>query len=379
MSLHEHDKIPWHFRSFSIASGRVTFRVEGEFEVDLTIADEDPESQFWFIDFRFLFHPALDEIPDQLRQHIENQVNAALEKDGLLGCYKLLHELVLTQKIAELRKQAIDLSRGRWIDNLHVEPLRRELSIQYWVDRFGFDAPKASKSWIIIGIHSGKRNGRSSRKTTSRIAIRWFRHSKEVKDIEIAMDEVELSVESLLRNVIALHIDHILSSVYEKLLVLPLFANSDLGMVVSTSTVEPTESMLKVQLTSTDTATITIEPVTGRFAFSPASSISWRLEHDLNSTDDPKTKAKMIDPAGFAHESVVALRCLFAYSEIVSRAVSLGWLSVRNIGLKPDELKAILPRDTVQISWFRRSGWVAEWFMAVTIGMSGERWWLIET
>src|ERR1700722_6388022 len=91
LNLHEYDKIPLQFKDYSIKSGRVTFRVAGEFEVDLTIAEENPEKQFWFIDFRFLFTPAVSQLPEHLRYMIENRVNAALEKDGLAGCYKFLH------------------------------------------------------------------------------------------------------------------------------------------------------------------------------------------------------------------------------------------------------------------------------------------------
>lgn len=152
LNLNEYDNIPISFKNYVINSGRVTFKVPGEFELDLTIADEAPESQFWFIDFRFLFSPAVQEIPYALRFHIESRVNSVLLAEGLSGCYRVLHEITLTHKISEFRRQAFDLSRSKWIDGLKVEALNRSLSIQYWLDRYTKGGPK---SWIIIGVHSG--------------------------------------------------------------------------------------------------------------------------------------------------------------------------------------------------------------------------------
>lgn len=214
LNLHEYDNIPLQFKDYTIKSGRVTFRVAGEFEIDVTIGDEDPETQFWFIDFRFLFSPALSDMPAHLRYHIEDRVNAALSKDGLSGCYKLLHEMVLTHKISEFRRQAVALASARWIEGLKVELLNRALSIQYWLDRFG---PKGPKSWIILGVHSGRqKTGLPDPKATSRLFIRWFRDGKEVKDVDIEMDTVNISAESLLKTVIAQHVNHILTSIYDQ-------------------------------------------------------------------------------------------------------------------------------------------------------------------
>ena len=112
LNLQEYDNIPPPFRDYTIKSGRVTFNVPGEFEIDLTIADEDPEKQFWFIDFRFLFSPSVLELPSHLRFYIESKVNAVLLADGLPGCYKLLHEIVLTHKISEFKRQHLSSREG---------------------------------------------------------------------------------------------------------------------------------------------------------------------------------------------------------------------------------------------------------------------------
>ncbi len=368
LNLDEYEKIPLQFKNYTIRSGRVTFTVPGEFEVDLTIADEDPEKQFWFIDFRFLFTPATSEIPEHLRYIIESRVNSVLERDGLAGCYKFLHELVLTHKLSEIRRQAMELSRGKWIDTLQVEPLHRALSIQYWLGRYGNDGPR---SWVILGVASGKRkDGLPDSKATSRISLRWFRDSKEIKDHGITLDLTNLSAEALLQTVISKHILHILESIYSNLCAKPIFSNRQLAISFKISESEPKEPELRVQLTSHEHINITIESRTGYFAISPALRLAARTESQLNGLNK--------DPATAAHEYIENLRCVAVSTEIIKRARSVGWEPLEHPGLKAEDLKPVMPRDTLQLSWFKRAGWSQGWFVALSASMSGERWWLME-
>lgn len=369
LNLQEYDSIPLQFKNYAIKSGRVTFTVPGEFEIDLTVADEDPEKQFWFIDFRFLFSPTLAELPAHLRFYIESRLNAVLLSDGLLGCYKLLHEMVLTHKISEFRRQSTNLARGKWVESLKVEALNRAVSIQYWLDRYG---AKGSKSWIILGVHSGRRkDGRFDPKTTSHLFVRWFRDGKEVKDVDIQLDTVNISAEALLKTVIARHVAHILGAIHETLQSRPLFASNEMALELSTSTEEPSESVLNVQVTSQQTISVAIEPITGKFIVGPGSLHTMRAEYGFNS--------KSMDPANDGHSYIELLRCDSAADEITSHGLSVGWIRIRRPDLKAEDLKQVLPKDTLQVAWFRRPGWKKEWFIAVSLSMGGDRWWLIET
>jgi len=347
----------------------VTFRVLGEFEIDLTIVDEDPEAQFWFIDFRFMFWPSVPSLTPHVRYHIESRVNDALAKDGLAGCYKYLHETVLTHKIGEFRRQAIDLARGKWIETLKVEPLNRALSIQYWLDRYG---PKGPRSWIILGVHSGKRkDGRPDPKATSRLLIRWFRDSKEISDVDIQFDSVNITAEALVKTVIAKHVSHILTSIHSTLREKLLFANRELALSLSTSLTEPAESELKVQLTNEQHLSIKIEPISGRFVFSPAYRLITKFQLQLNE--------KSQNPANDAHTYIERLRCQLLAEDIANRGLSIGWERTANPGLKPDVLQKVVPKDTLEVLWFRRRGWLEAWHIAVVLSMSGEHWLLLET
>ena len=277
--------------------------------------------------------------------------------------------MVLTHKISEFRRQAVGLARGKWIDGLKVEALNRALSIQYWLDRYGRKGPK---SWIILGVHSGERKvGRPHSKDTSRLFLRWFRDSKEVKDVDISFDTVDISAESLLKTVVAKHVNHILTSTYEKLREKHLFASNEAVTSVSTSTTEPAESELKIQLTNDRHLTVRIEPTTGRFVLGPSSRLAVEYEYKLNEQCN--------DPATNAHNFLEELRQKAVMDDILIRGTSLGWNRVKNPGIKTDDLRSVVPKDTAQVLWLQSPGWVKNWYFAVSMSVNGERWWLIQT
>ncbi|KAL2065137.1 hypothetical protein VTL71DRAFT_4278 [Oculimacula yallundae] len=378
LNLNDYDSIPLQFKDFTISSGRATFTVPGEFEIDLTIADEDPESQYWFIDFRFLFQPSAASLSPGIRKHLEDKVNEILHNDGLSGCYKYLHELILTYKINEFRRQALTLSRSTWIDTLRVENLNRPISIQYWLNRHSDFRnqkgvlTKGPRSWIILGVHSGKRkDGRPDSKATSRLFIRWFRESKEIQNVDLPFDATNISAESLLKSIISKHIDYILTSIYQNLATKPLFANRDLELSLRISQDNPTASELRIQLTSEQHVSISIDPISGRFVFGPMSRTFANFEAGLND--------RFRDPANEGHTWIERLRTFLITEDIVSRALSVGWNKVNNPELRFDKVKEFAGKNNSGVIWFRRFGWVKDWYLAVVQSMSGEMWYLVKT
>lgn len=372
INLYEYEKLPVHFKDYTIKSGRVTFHVAGEFELDLTIADEDRQAQFWFIDFRFSFTPRIAQIPEELLQHLENRVNLILSQDDPFnGCYKFLHELILTHKIAEIRRQAYNLNRSKWANTLVIEPLQRALCIQYWHGRYPIG--KGPKSWIIIGVYSGKRKvGRPDIDATPRIGIRWFRDAKEVKNSNIPIDLDRISTEALLKTVIGMHVEHILTSTYDKLKEVPLYKNKELALESSMSPMEPIESVIQLQVTHNETLTIAIEPTTGRITLSPATHFNMRAGWDLNT--------KTTDPANDLCDLLMNFRPLLVQQEIVRKCVSTGWENASNPGIRMADLKGTVFRKSTQmVHWLKKPGWESHWYVAVGISPSGEEWKLVET
>lgn len=369
LNIEDHDKIPRQFRDYTIDSGRVIFKVDGEFEVDLTIADEDFEKQFWFLDFRFAFTPAPAKLTEALRVFLEARVNESLEKDGLQGCYDFLHEFVLTHKISEYVRQGHELARSNWVDTLKIERLNRSMAIQYWTNRYPHDAPK---SWLIIGVHSGKKSGATSvgSDATSHLTLRWFRDNKEVKAAGINVDHSQLSTEGLLKKVIARHVEYILSTIHARLRSKGRFQKRQAALAFDISPEEPIESTLRVQLGQCDYINLRIAPTTGHFSMTPHRMSTLKGEAKLNS--------QLKDPAEEGLLALEGVRYSWASEEMNRRGKSMGW-SVCRIPVRAEELKAILQtKGNFQHLWFRRKGWPAPWFLMLSLSLDGDRWWLIE-
>jgi mediator of RNA polymerase II transcription subunit 14 len=380
LTLDEFDKIPHHFRNYTVDSGRVTFKVEGEYEVDLTIADEAFDKQFWFLDFRFAFTPAPEELTEATRNFLEIRVNDILATDGLAGCYTFLHEFTLTHKITEVVRQALELRRTRWIDSLRVERLHRSMSIQYWLAR-PQSAPQAGaqagppvnlKSWFLLGVHSDRKTEGSQHDpaATSRLYLRWFRDGKEVKDVDFPLDSSDIAAERILKMITGHHIEYILSSMYNKLASFPRYKNREAPLRLTISKTEPTQSQLVMQLSHEDDLVVRIDPITGSFALSPTTRTISMCERALNSNGK--------NPADEGHMLLERARWHYVMDELTRRGKSMGWVA-HQPGLKHEELKPLLnTRDLHQTLWLRHLGWRPDWTVLVTMSSAGDRWWLVQ-
>lgn len=349
LRLSLHSPPPPHFRTYTIHSGRATFTVEHEFEVDMSIGSEDPTSQLYLIDFRLIFHPCTNTtLPPALRKEIEMRGNAVLGNRGLEGIFEFLHEFVLTHKINVLLWQAQEMLTGRWTESLRVQQIKRTLVIQYWTSRVG-----EGKSWIEVGVKRGAPG------KPSRLGVRWMREGKEVRDQEVPLDVGVLSAEQLLKTVIAMHTSHILSKIQSRLRALPMiFPASSLQL-----TTHPTDSFnssLKLTLTPSRSVRVLIEPITGRFALTRPTAMSTHAEAGANY--DPST----------VNDFLVRLKFLVLQEEIESRARSMGWEILKMVNVRREELKSFFPPMTRYMTYMRREGWRREWVVCVVLGDSGE-------
>ncbi|KKF96098.1 Mediator of RNA polymerase II transcription subunit 14 [Ceratocystis platani] len=280
LSLDDYDNIPVHFHDYTIRDGRVVFSVEGEFEVELTIADEDPAQQFWFVDFRFKFSPAPSEISLSLRMYLETMVNNAIAKDNLTGCYNFLHEFVLTHKINEMKRQAIELSKTSWGGVLSIETLDRAFSAQYWPNRPG---PNGSKHWIIVAVDGKKKKtGWVNPKTASNLVATWFRDGKPVKGDKVLFDTVNLSMEQLVVTVVSRHMEYIFMSIYNNLATNHIYSSREAHLSVTIDPEYPAKSSLTMQCSHEESITVIVEPTTGEFKLKSHSKASHQAELKLN-------------------------------------------------------------------------------------------------
>jgi mediator of RNA polymerase II transcription subunit 14 len=374
LQLHEYERIPQPWKQYKIENGRVTFTVPGEFEVDLTISDEDFDSQLWFLDYRPIFSPAPSELSDRARAFIEAQVNTILQTEGLPGCYNYLHELTLTTKIGEFARQALELNRtGSWIETLKVERLDRVLSIQYWAQS---PHSRGTQSWIMLGVHSGKASeGLYDPGTPSHLMLQWFRDGKEVKDVEIPFDVDNISTEKLLTTVISKHIEYLLSSIYNSLLSKPRYAQRQGTIALQIADRPGTTSALTMQLLGKHTATLGIGTCVGNFYFfdQTPTGIDWAQR--LNSLRNPAVEGATL---------LEQIRWSYTARRLRILSKPAIWVVLPQAPVPSDDVKSVVyshsppTREPFHAVWVRNTGWTPQWFAMMSLSLGGDRWWLIE-
>ena len=365
--LNLQENVPLVLRNYTIASGRVTFHVTGEFEVDLSIAEENISSQLYFVDFRFAFSPTPTELPaGRLRNEIEGRANDVLQHSGLHGLFDFLHHFVLTHKLLVLRNQAYELAKGHWSECLQVEAVHRSVVVQYWSNKPG------GKNWVEIGLKLGKevRLSYSSRKQRiPHIALRWFRSGKEVDNVPIELSLGDLSLLDILKQIIALHTNYIFQAMAAKLNETSLYSGGFLRCKRNSSAKQPLDVSLLVQLTTMKAVKVVQEPVSGRFAVLPASHLNSRAEYELNRLASPATEGA----SPLAH-----LRSISSQEEVDASARTMGWELVRSLNPGQDTVHRLFPKDTQRTRFFRRQPWSGNWIMAFTTGLDGDSWWIVE-
>ncbi|KAL2128313.1 hypothetical protein VTI74DRAFT_9364 [Chaetomium olivicolor] len=374
MQLHEYERTPAPFRNHTIDDGRITFRVEGEFEVDLTIADEDFDKQFWFLDYRPLFTPAAEEMSADARNFMEAKANTILAADGLAGCYDFFHGLTLTAKISEFARQALELAgTGRWKHTLRIERLNRALSIQYWLN---CPHSQGMQSWILLGVHSSGKGPDGIEDTPSHLMLRWFRDGKEVKDADIPFDANDISVEQLLTTVISRHVEHIFGSIYETLCRRPRFAPDKAALALTISRDNPQDSSLTVELLGAEHATLRMAPCTGAFLFlRPESPIMSEGKRRFNSLRNPVEEGPGI---------LEQLRWWYTLDHLKPRNSNRDWAIARQSPASPDEVKNLVyadappTREMFHAVWMRNASWPPQWFVMLSMSLGGDQWWLVE-
>lgn len=353
------DELSPHMQEYSIADGRVTFKVPGEFEVDLSVGDDDPVSQFFFLDLRLDFRPSTGAIADTLRSHLESRVNQALMENGLPGCYDFLHNFVLTHKINVLRNQVNELTQGKWFECIRAENLRRSLTVQYWTGRPG------AKSWLEIGIDSGKKKVTRSRKSqTSCLSVRWFRAGMEVKDEPLDFDWNDLNLERYLSTVIAKHTSWMLRDIESRIKEL---APADSVMSVQTAEAESAPRALSLSLPSLQTPLqLRIDSVTGQYSISPPSGPTARAEGHLNANANS-------DPAVW----LVNTLCAVAQERVHKAAELLQWAPVTRLARQDNLHKIFGPGLRAHSTFVPRKAWGEQWALAVTLSLLGNTWWAV--
>jgi mediator of RNA polymerase II transcription subunit 14 len=355
--LNVHENLPRHLRKWHVKNGRVTFVVDDEFELDVLCYSEDLSDNWVFVDLRLLFSPA-PSIPTEgpFFQHFRTQMDHIFSQSGLSGGFDFLHNFILTHKIALLKSQAHELLRVGWAGSIKIEPVHRGLVIQYWTEKPG------RKNWIEIGVSSNKpKNGKTSWRgpPISSLSARWFRSGVEVTDVPLKFDWKTISMEHMLKEVIALHIGHALR-------ICSASIPSQMATKATLSETEPCDCALEVSLGTPDNkTTVSFEPVTGKFILKPVTLISAREEHAIN-------RGKELGMA------ITHLLSETRQDLIQRHAQQLGWKSIAKHALRMDVVKEAVKLDVLRFSMYWPAGWTTNWALAAIIDASGESWWIVE-
>jgi mediator of RNA polymerase II transcription subunit 14 len=369
-----HEDLPHYLCNWRCANGRATFTFPGEFEFDVTISDEDPSVQLWFVDLRFLFTPTIS-LPDgEARLRLQDGADRILKESGLPACADYLRNFVLTHQITILRNQSMSLIRGSWKSAMKVEAIHRSLVIQYWME-----SPFA-KSWLEIGISSGKENRRliPGRLERPKITSKWKRYGEYLPEGELDLQLQHLSIDGIIRRAISQHTSHVLRTARDML------RNSARESLVFSldlmeSHEEPVDCKLLLQLgVASPKITFSIEQFTGRLTIQPATALSGRAEYDLNRKEShgpPRNPTQEV--AGILETYV----CLDMIWRIERQAAFSGWEQVTNLRLTLDHLREVLGCKPIRWGFFkptRWSDWSKNWILCVTINLDGCAWWAVE-
>lgn len=358
--LNLHETLPRHLQNWRIHSGRATFVIPNEFEFDVISFVEDASSQWSFIDIRLLFSPApVITVGSPFFMTLKFKADEVLGKSGLSGLFDYLQNFILTHKISVLRSQAVGLVRSGRAGSLKVEPVHRELVVQYWMNRPG------KKNWIDIGVsHNRPKNGKVSWRgpPLPTLKARWFCEGKEVKDAKLEFDWTNLSMERIVKQITARHTNDILRATRESI-------KSKLQVDLRTSETEPADCTLRTTLgPKSNSITMSLEPVTGRYILQPANATTARAENAFNQGREPSAIGHILTQA-------LAQTLLISIQSIASQ---LGWQPVSRQSLQMNNVKEAVKLDVIQYALYCPRGWSSKWAFAVVIDTNGESWWVLE-
>lgn len=355
--------LPSQLRRFRVHDGRATFTVSNEFELDVSILSEAEDAQFRMVGFRFSFSPS-PPVNDALHSEIERLANSNIDRDGLNGCYMFLHELTLSYKLAEYHRQALELFRNQWAGNLRVEMIRRNLVIQYWTER------QSTKSWIEFGISSGRdKEHAPGEGPVPSLEVKWVRHGKKVDALQLWLDEAKLSFEDILRQVIAQHSTQLLDSIYDKLILAPLFADGELALQQDASEDDPDECSLMMQLSQRSQLSIKVDAVSGSLVVSPVSERSERLQYEINRVHN------MVDEVV---SKLLNFRCSVMEAAILAAMAGTSWELLPAFRLTQAEIKTLFGPSVTRLNIVRQIQWGLGFFLVITHGQNGDKWWLLQ-
>ncbi|KAI5959203.1 RGR1 [Candida margitis] len=409
---------------FEIKDGRTYIDVAKEFQVSVTMANDDLNSDnpFYMIDFKFLFGIDRNEtlvtfgdsesdrivtrLPTQSYVKLEKIANQVLNVSGLQGLYELLHKYSISFKLYLVSKQIRGLLHTlKWRNNLQIKYAMGSslIIVNYWSSHF---LNSNWKSFIEIGIDQ-----------RFKLTYRWFRNGKyesndvvrktvqnrdsgeteeggdsipkesnEVVPSEYESDSVEgVNIESVLSTFMISHSASIIKIIF-KLLRTRITGNIELV----------NSHQIMFSISPKKSAVLAINPLTGLFYFINPSPIQNRLLKRINSPplslskqqQQQQQQQQLVTETGFAEGVVAVIHQLMLETftkEVNNYLSTTEWIHNSIIKLNDAEIYNLLKsidktnnKDHLTVQFYRRKHWPSTWFLIVMINglTSTTAWWV---
>lgn len=404
LRLSLHDTLPHAMRDFTVASGRATFRVAHEFEVDVFFANEEIERldlQWFVIDFRFA--NGLDDridTPSSLSIEIEAVANDLMAKTlvgntgkyQLVELYNFLHRFTIQYRLERLFDQFSRMgSRDKGKIDLKYASSQRVLAIGFWLRKKQRDSTSIQNSFTItIGDQDVATEGLPL--TSERVVHDYNREELKLTvrsgDDVVSSEAIKLdqyNAFSLYKSVVQQRSCSIVESVYKALL------GDDLPFTRPTSSIL-IDGALQVRLTKDENLHVSVDPFNGDFLLHVSTSDDGSstntfgealkaLEVALNSLSSPREQAFRIHDFKFTciKQSIEALASSANWSSLKFTLTSLNLDEFgRAFGSQSDLVSptACLFLTRIQEDWKNSFG--SSWFVVITVKPTGFEFWITE-
>ncbi|KAI5964317.1 RGR1 [Candida pseudojiufengensis] len=381
--------IPKRFQ-YEIKDGRAYITVEKEFQVSVTLANDDIENDnsnpFYMIDFKFLFSMDIEsksiksssknnnefctKLPTKSYIKLEKIANQTLLNSGLQGFYDLLHKYTISSKLFMIARQLKELMNSpNWKNNLQInyQTGNALIIVNYWSQQY---LSSQWKSFIEIGFDR-----------TFNLSYRWFKDGKYVSEDTINNiiqkddfnNNEEINIESIITSFMLEHSANIMNLIASK------FEERTLEKIQFLS---PHQIMFPSS--PKKSAILAINPVNGQFYFLDPTPIQSRIIKRINSP--PSINKSFIsedDMANSVVEGLLQLKLETFTKEISNYLLTTEWINNSIIRLNEFEMNNLFKtinetEGYVRVQFYRRKHWPSTWFLIVMInGITNKTYWWV--
>lgn len=305
------EDVPARFAGYTIRDGRVVFLVEHEFEVQITVASGEIESEtpFYFVDFHFLFGldpetalvtDMVTRLPSLSHANLEKSANNALLREGLPGLYVLLHKYSVLFKLYLLARQLKGMVLfAKWRGSIQYNYTTGGslIVVNYWSSQ---NLLRGWRSFIEVGMDS-----------RNKLHVRWFKNGRYQKGVGDMLEGNDLLMETVLSVVVSRHLEMLIRKIYAVL--------SGRGATVSMTTAQ----QLVLKLTPSSQVVFSINSATGAFYFNEPTPLQAAVSRKINKAA-VETERELV---AYISDQLQEMQLESFAREVQRKLVATGWIT----------------------------------------------------